>query len=113
MRKVVLVTGASSGVGLSLAKYLSGRFEVVAVARRIDKLKEELRSHPGITIRQADLSKTNDVLDLVAWLKSEFGHVPFVVNNAGVNLRGSIERLSLEQVNQCMAVNALAPFLVL
>jgi 3-oxoacyl-[acyl-carrier protein] reductase len=113
MRKVVLVTGASSGVGLSLAKYLSSRYEVVAVARRVDKMKEELRGESGITIRRADLSKTNDVLDLVAWLKSEFDHVPFVINNAGVNIRGGIEALSLEQVKHCIAVNALAPFLIL
>jgi len=113
MRKVVLVTGASSGVGLSLAKYLSGRYEVVAVARRIDKMKDELRDHSKVTIRQADLSRTEEVLDLVAWLTSEFEHVPYVINNAGVNIRGGIDTLGLDQVNHCMSLNALAPFMIL
>jgi 3-oxoacyl-[acyl-carrier protein] reductase len=113
MRKVLLITGASSGVGLSLAKYLSNRYEVVAVARRIEKMQAALRDHPHVVVRQSDLSRTGEVQELVAWLTSEFGHVPFVINNAGVNIRGGIGTLSLDQVKQCIAVNALAPFLIL
>lgn len=113
MRKVLLVTGASSGVGLSLAQYLSERFEVIAVARRIDRMKDAFRDNPSITVRQVDLSETDEVLSLVSWLKSQFGYVPYLINNAGVNIKGDTETLTLDQLNRSIALNAIAPFLIL
>lgn len=113
MRKVLLITGASSGVGLSLAQYLSEKYEVIAVARRRERMQKTLGNRSRITIRQADLSQPAEVEHLIAWLKSEFGHIPYVINNAGVNIRGAIDTLSPEDLNRCMMVNALTPLAIL
>jgi 3-oxoacyl-[acyl-carrier protein] reductase len=113
MRKILLITGASSGVGLSLARYLSGRYEIVAVARRLEAMQEALGSRPHVTIRQTDLGQPAEVEQLVDWLKSKFGHVPYVINNAGVNIRGAIDALNPDQVIRSMMVNALAPLAIL
>jgi len=113
MRKILLVTGASSGVGLSLAQYLSDRYEVVAVARRLERMEEVLGKKPNVTIRQADLSQPAEVERLVEWLNSQFGHVPYVINNAGVNIRGAIDMLSPADMTRSMMVNALAPLAIL
>jgi NAD(P)-dependent dehydrogenase (short-subunit alcohol dehydrogenase family) len=113
MRKILLVTGASSGVGLSLAQYLSDRYEVVAVARRVERMEEALGKKPNVTIRQADLSQPAEVERLVEWLNSQFGHIPYVINNAGVNIRGAIDMLSPADMTRCMMVNALAPLAIL
>jgi NAD(P)-dependent dehydrogenase (short-subunit alcohol dehydrogenase family) len=113
MRKILLITGASSGVGLSLARYLSDRYEVVAVARRLENMQEALASRPNVTIRQADLSQPAEVEKLVSWLNTEFGHIPYVINNAGVNIRGAIDALSPDQVTRSMMVNAMAPLAIL
>lgn len=113
MRKILLITGGSSGVGLSLARYLSDRYEVVAVARRWERMQEALGNRSNVTIRRADLSQPAEVEQLVDWLKSQFGHVPYVINNAGVNIRGAIDALSPDQVTRSMMVNALAPLAIL
>jgi 3-oxoacyl-[acyl-carrier protein] reductase len=113
MRKILLITGASSGVGLSLARYLSDRYEVVAVARRRERMQEALGNRPQVTIRQSDLSQPAEVEQLVDWLKSQFGHVPYVINNAGVNIRGAIDALNHDQVTRSMTVNTLAPLAIL
>ncbi len=55
MRKLLLVTGASSGVGLSLVKHFSDQYEIIAVARRLDRLEEAFSKLPRVTIRKADL----------------------------------------------------------
>ena len=47
---VILVTGASSGVGLSLAHHLAGRYHVLAAARRIDRLREEFGRDPDVSV---------------------------------------------------------------
>lgn len=100
-------------MGLSLARHLSDRFEVIAVARRLERMREAFHDRPQIILRQADLSKAEEVDELAQWLKAEFGFVPFVINNAGVNQKGSIEALTLEDVQRSLMVNALAPFMIL
>lgn len=108
-----MITGASSGVGLSLARYLSDRYEVVAVARRLERMQEALGNRSHVTIRHADLSQPAEVEQLGDWLKSQFGHVPYVINNAGVNIHGAIDALNPDQVTRSMMVNALAPLAIL
>lgn len=113
MRKVLLITGASSGVGLSLARYLSDRYEVIAVARRLDRMQEAFHDRPQIILRQADLSEAEQVDELLRWLKAKFGFIPYVINNAGVNIKGDIDALALGDVQRSLMVNALAPFTIL
>ena len=112
MRKVLLITGASSGVGLSLARHLSNRYEVVAVARREERMQEEL-GKLRVTVRHTDLSDPAQVSTLVNWLNSEYGHIPYVINNAGVNMRSAVDVLDTDRLNRSMMVNALAPFAIL
>ncbi len=113
MREVLLVTGASSGVGRSLVQYLSDRYEIVAVARRLNRLQEAFGKNPKVTIRRSDLSQAGEVDELTRWLASEYGHVPYVINNAGVNIKGATETIAMDQVAHSMAVNAMAPFAIL
>src|ERR1700722_1699232 len=113
MRKGILITGASSGVGFSLTRYLSDRYEVVAVARRVERMQEAFGSLQQVTLRKADLSKPAEAEQVVDWLKSQFGHVPYVINNAGLNVRAKTEVLSAEDMNRSLQVNALAPLAIL
>lgn len=83
MVKRVVVTGASSGIGAATARLLAGRgWEVVAVARRTDRLAALAAEHPGIRPLAADLTDAADVArvrDEVAAL----GPLHALVNNAG------------------------------
>jgi short-subunit dehydrogenase len=93
--KVVLITGASSGIGQALAMKVGEAGGIVAlVARSEDKLEEikgEIEQAGGAaTVHPADLSDLDDCERLVADVLSEHGRVDVLVNNAGRSIRRSV-----------------------
>lgn len=87
--KVVVITGASSGIGLATAKKLSEQGAIVSLgARRIERLEElvaEIKSNGGQAIaRKTDVTNRVDLENLVKDTVQEFGKVDVMVNNAGV-----------------------------
>lgn len=79
--KVALVTGASEGIGKAIVAHLvSENVKVVAVSRSIEE-------HPyleGVTTKNCDISKLEDVKKLTEFISKEFGQLDIVINNAGV-----------------------------
>ncbi len=89
--KVVIVTGASSGIGASLAREFSRAGASVALAaRRGDRLRETARSCPHETLLvPADLLRPRDRETLVRETQTRFGRIDILVNNAGMGMYGS------------------------
>jgi short-subunit dehydrogenase len=91
MRKNILITGASSGLGRQMAREFAGRGASLALcARRLDRL-EELKAelterHPGITVavRTLDVTDTAAVFDVVKAFRADLGSLDRVVVNAGL-----------------------------
>lgn len=110
-----LITGASAGIGREFARQLTGRAGVlVLVARRRERL-EELRGEltkrdPNlhILIRAVDLSQSNEVDELCAWLEREKIAVDFLVNNAGLGDRGVFATSDPQRVQEMLSVNMVA-----
>ncbi|MDX2647215.1 SDR family NAD(P)-dependent oxidoreductase [Streptomyces sp. PA03-1a] len=90
--KVVLVTGASSGIGRATAIALSKAGALVAVgARRADRLKDLVQDAPGEMLAiDLDVTDHASVRDAVAAAVERFGGLDILVNNAGVMLSGPI-----------------------
>lgn len=83
--KVALVTGASSGMGRAAAIALANQgANVVAAARRLDRLQELSSNNPNISPFQMDVTKRNDVDAAVSFAAHTFGKLNILVNNAGV-----------------------------
>lgn len=96
---VVLVTGASSGIGMEIARQLGERAKVlVLVARRVERLEElkkELRGKRStlrVEIIPCDLSKRDEVEKLVAEVAARGLEVDVLVNNAGVGMMGPFDK---------------------
>src|SRR2546425_1151265 len=109
-----LVTGASSGIGASLARSLAKRSVTVGlVARRKDRLEAVLAdcrtSAPESRIWAADLGDLAlaERVALEAW--DAFGHVDLLVNNAGIPKRRHVTELTYDEVEEGMRVNSLSP----
>jgi len=105
--KVWFITGASSGLGLTLAnELLSQGFKVVATARKPEVLNELVEKYPE-TARVVKLDVTNetDVKSAIQSAVSEFGQIDVVVNNAGYGLVGAIEETTDAQVKQQFDTN--------
>ncbi len=111
----VLITGASSGIGLELARELAPRAQaLVAVARRAERLeglKGELSArHPGLVVRTepCDLTDPDAVDALSERLLEDFGGVDVLVNNAGARLQGLYEKSDWNRVYGLIRLNVVA-----
>lgn len=111
MNRVVLITGASSGIGEATARLLSARgYQVALVARSADAL-ETLAAELGESAwaRRCDVSDLSALPGLVQDVVAHFGSLDVLVNNAGVHHRGSMLRHTPEQLAEMIAVNTAAP----
>jgi NAD(P)-dependent dehydrogenase (short-subunit alcohol dehydrogenase family) len=96
--RVVLVTGANSGIGEAIAKALQQEGATVfGLGRRPDALEAARARHPGIRWLRADVAKSKDVSAAVESIVRETGRLDVVVNNAGMfqfaPLEGSTEEM--------------------
>ena len=109
---VVLITGASSGIGRELALQFGARAEtLVLVARRLDRLErlreELLGRYPGlkVVVLAADLSDEHDAERLLAKVSEQAGAVDVLVNNAGVGDSVLFDRAKWERTRQILQTN--------
>lgn len=108
--KVVLVTGASSGIGEATARWLAKLgAKVVVGARRVDRLKAlttEVTKEGGAMRYQAlDVTSLEDMQRFVAFGEKEFGTVDVIVNNAGLMPLAPLEALKVDEWNRMIDVN--------
>lgn len=103
-RKVILITGASSGMGKETAKDLIQQGHIVyCAARRVDKMQE--LADLGGKLMALDISKDEDIASCVDSVIEAEGRVDVLWNNAGFGLYGSVEETSLEDARYQFEVN--------
>jgi NADP-dependent 3-hydroxy acid dehydrogenase YdfG len=108
--KVVVVTGASSGIGEATARLLARRgARVVVGARRVDKLERlvaEIRAAGGVAEYQAlDTTKREQVESIVDLARRAYGRVDVVVNNAGIMPLSMMEQRKVDEWDRMIDVN--------
>jgi 2-deoxy-D-gluconate 3-dehydrogenase len=108
---VVIVTGASRGLGQAIVKDLVDEgASVVAAARSEDALVELAKYSPEqIAVCVADMENSEDVAGLVGFAIERFGSLSAVVNNAGVAPAGKFVETDIEVMRKTFAVNVFAP----
>ncbi|WP_159517989.1 SDR family oxidoreductase [Sunxiuqinia indica] len=106
--KVVIITGASSGIGKALAYEFASRGAVlVLAARRIERLqqiKEELTDSQILTV-QADVSNELDCQKIIDQTIEHFGKIDVLINNAGISMRALFSDLEVDVIKKLMDVN--------
>ena len=113
-RRIVLVTGASSGIGEAVARVLAAQGDTVAlVARRRDRLDAVLAdcrvTSPDSERWVADLSVPATAADLALTIWDHFDGIDVVINNAGAPMRRHATQLTMEEVERTMTTNYLSP----
>ncbi|WP_018336362.1 SDR family oxidoreductase [Butyricimonas synergistica] len=108
--KVVIITGASSGIGKALVYEFAKRgAKIVMGARNMEELKkieDDLKSQGTEIISvQTDVSNELDCKNLVEKAHERFGKIDTLVNNAGISMRALFEDLDLEVIRRLMDVN--------
>jgi NADP-dependent 3-hydroxy acid dehydrogenase YdfG len=108
--KVILITGASSGIGAATARQLaSDGHHVVLGARRTERLVEivdAIRAAGGTADCCAlDVTRIDSMRDFVAFVENLHGRVDVIVNNAGVMPLSTLDALKIDEWNQMIDVN--------
>lgn len=109
--KVVLVTGASSGIGAATAiEFGDAGWLVMAAGRDAARLEEVADASDNIVTWEGDLDTSDACDELVADTIDEFGRLDCLVNCAGVLVRGNAAETSDDDWQETMRVNLDAPF---
>jgi 3-oxoacyl-[acyl-carrier protein] reductase len=115
----VLITGASRGLGLGIARTLAGAgYCAIALARKPTKaltaaIAEAKRGKRGsLHFVSFDLGKTDEIPDLVRRLHKDFGPLFGLVNNAAVGLDGVLATMHNSQIEELVRVNTLSPIVL-
>ncbi|KYN03099.1 3-oxoacyl-[acyl-carrier-protein] reductase [Cyphomyrmex costatus] len=112
--KVVLITGASSGIGAETAIYLAQLGASLSITAPRNKLNlnkvAEQCGQPKPFIVTGDLANENDVKNIIDSTIKRYGKLDVLINNAGIAEFGTIETVSLKQYDNIMNVNVRSVF---
>jgi NAD(P)-dependent dehydrogenase (short-subunit alcohol dehydrogenase family) len=109
--RVAIVTGGSKGLGLAMAQGLASTgADVVLVSRHEDEARTAADEIAKAYCRRAvgiktDVTNQSEVEALVARVLKDLGRIDILINNAGINIRGPIDGLSLDQFREVQRVN--------
>ncbi len=104
--KVVVITGASSGIGAALSQEIASRGGfVVLVGRNLDRLTEVMALCPGSTFIQADVTDKGQVEGVCAEALARYGQIDIWVNNAGRGISRNLLDLSEEDLDEMIKDN--------
>lgn len=114
-KKVVIVTGAGSGIGEAAGKRFAKDGYAVVINGRTESKLERVKGELGgedVLIQAGDVSKPDDVQKLIDETIARFGRIDVVVNNAAIAVFEPIDTISLEDWSRQIAINVNGPFLV-
>jgi dehydrogenase/reductase SDR family member 7B len=108
--KVVIITGASSGIGKALAFEMAAMNAVVVIAARSEDKLAEIESAlkadgKRVLAVRTDVTQEADCKDLIGKTVAAFGRVDVLINNAGISMRALFEQADLKVIRELMEVN--------
>ncbi len=108
--KIVIITGASAGIGAATARiFAAAGARVVLAARDSARLEEVACDLPGALVIPTDMANEHAIENLVARVGETFGGIDILISNAGVGLASPIATLKASDLRQVFEVNLLGP----
>ena len=118
MEKVVLVTGASSGIGREIVRTLADSYQVIIHYNNSYEdaleLKKELDNlyNKDILIVKCDLSREEEIDNMLNIIYNRYNNIDILINNAGIAIDTLLEDKTKDNFIKTLEVNTIAPFLL-
>lgn len=107
MSQTILITGASSGIGKTTAKYFQEKgWNVIATMRTPDK-EEELTALDNVLVTRLDVTDAASIHSAVEQGLAKFGRIDVLLNNAGYGAYGPLEAFSMEKIERQFDTNVM------
>ena len=104
--KVIIITGASQGIGLASAKHLSSLgAKIVLTARSSDIIHDLEKELPHSLSIVTDMRNSKDIKNMIKKTVDKYGRIDILINNAGQGMYGPVEKIDIEQYRQIMELN--------
>ena len=115
MRKAIIITGASRGIGAATARILAKDHNLVLVARRKNDLQqiadEVIKKHGNVLIMPCDVTVEEQVRETVKLTEEKFGRIDILINNAGIGSYKRVDEFTLDEFKHIIDVNIIGTFL--
>ncbi|WP_420471950.1 3-hydroxybutyrate dehydrogenase [Brevundimonas sp. FT23042] len=115
--QVAVISGSTSGIGLALARAVASRGGDVVInglgdPAEIERTRAEMEASCGVRVRYhaANMTRGEEVADMVAYAKHELGRVDILVNNAGIQHVEAVEKFPADKWEQIIAINLSSTF---
>jgi short-subunit dehydrogenase len=106
MKKVVLITGGSSGIGKAIGEYLHGKnYKVYGTSRNPDRFTEDF----PFPLLQLDVTDAHSIKACLALLHEKEASLDVLINNAGVGITGPLEETPTEEMHKAFSINLFGP----
>ncbi|CAJ1201256.1 putative oxidoreductase [Companilactobacillus paralimentarius] len=106
--KVVVIMGASSGIGAATANLLAKQgAKLSIVARRFDRLEEIKKQNPDAEIKafKADVTQADEVEKVIAYTVASYGHIDVLFNNAGIMPVNNLDQVAHDEWQNMLNIN--------
>lgn len=114
MKKVILITGCSSGLGKYLAELLAKKGHIVYAGIRNNDERKKLelawKMYPQLFPTQLDITNDKQCRDVIATILKEKKRIDVLINNAGYTLAGSLEKFTTEDFTKLLNTNVVGAF---
>ena len=112
--KVIIITGASSGIGAATAKLLAEKgAKVILAARSKTKLDRISKNLPDSLVLPTDMTDIKQVQHLISETLIRFGRIDILINNAGIGYDASVEKTDLAKLQQVYDLDLKGPILAM
>jgi len=113
-KKVIVLTGASAGIGLATAKLLAAQGATLALsARSTDTLETLAKELAGSAAFPADMSDEHAVREMIEQVRNKFGRIDILINNAGRGMHCPLEAIDITEYRKLLDLNVIGPLVAM